>query len=158
MKSTPRYREQYNRMRRWYERFSAIDQGREHSVYSDNYLDEIYSFFQNCYHLKDWIIVDKAIPADVKGSVETYINSNRSLRLCADICNSLKHLHITSNRSGESPAFSRKRFAVGLGAGVSTTISLKYAVDTNSGSKDAFRLATDCVTAWDTFLQSRGLL
>jgi len=145
-------------MKRWHERFSAIDQGRLHDMPSDTYLDEIYSFFQNCYHLKDWIKNDEAIPSHVQQSVESYINSNRSLKLCADICNSLKHLRLTSSRSGESPTFGRKQFAVSLGTGVPTTISLKYEVDTSSGPIDAFSLATECITAWDTLLQTYGLL
>ena len=41
------YREQYDRMKRWYHRFVALDQGRSHDVPSDNYLDEIYPFLMN---------------------------------------------------------------------------------------------------------------
>ena len=50
-----KHREQYDRMMRWYARMKATDSGREHAVASDNYVDEIYAFFLNCYHLKDWI-------------------------------------------------------------------------------------------------------
>lgn len=50
MTSTAPYREQYDRVKRWYERFSTTNQGRLHDTPSDNYLDEIYAFFQNCYH------------------------------------------------------------------------------------------------------------
>jgi hypothetical protein len=49
------YREQYERVKRWYGKFIALDQGRAHDVPSENYLDEIYAFFMNCYHFKDWI-------------------------------------------------------------------------------------------------------
>src|SRR5262245_60194522 len=91
MSMTTSYREQYDRMKRWYDRFVALDQGRPHDVPSDNYLDEIYAFFMNCYHLKDWIIHDITALPDEK-VVETYINSSHPLKLCADICNSLKHL------------------------------------------------------------------
>lgn len=163
MTNTAPYREQYDRMKRWYERFSAINQGRLHDTPSDNYLDEIYAFFQNCYHLKDWIKNDGTVAAHIQQSIEsyineTYINSEQPLKLCADICNSLKHLRLDSSRSGESPAFGRKQFAVGLGPGLPTTISLRYEVDTSSGSLDAFSLATDCVTAWDNFLRTNELL
>src|ERR1700688_1284796 len=35
----PSYREQYDRMNRWYERFSSIDRGRSHEIPSDHYAD-----------------------------------------------------------------------------------------------------------------------
>jgi hypothetical protein len=41
----PSYREQFDRMKRFYTRFSAIDQGRPHDAASDNYKDDIYAFF-----------------------------------------------------------------------------------------------------------------
>jgi hypothetical protein len=150
------YREQYDRIRRWYDRFVALNQGRPHDVPSDNYLDEIYAFFMNCYHLKDWIKHDGTVAASVRRAVEPHISSNRPLRLCADICNSLKHLQLTSSRSGESPAFGKKQFGLDLGTRP-TTINLRYEVDTNTGPIDAFQLASECIDAWDTFLTANGL-
>src|SRR5439155_17755263 len=124
MATSPTYREQYNRMKRWYERFGTLDQGRTHGVDSENYLDEIYAFFQNCYHLKDWIKNDMAVAPAIQQSVEGYINGSRPLRLAADICNSLKHLQ-NRGRSGEDPKFGRKHFSLGLGLG-DPVISLKF--------------------------------
>ena len=37
------HHEQYERMKRWYDRFAALDQERSRDVPSDNYLDEIYA-------------------------------------------------------------------------------------------------------------------
>jgi hypothetical protein len=150
------YREQYDRMKRWYDRFVTLDQGRPHDVPSDNYLDEIYAFFMNCYHLKDWIKNDGTVATTVQQAVEAHINSSRPLKLCADICNSLKHLRLTSSRSGESPAFGKKRFGLAFGT-APTSINLKYEVNTTTGPIDAFQLATDCIDAWDAFLTANGL-
>jgi hypothetical protein len=47
------WREQYDRMVRWYDRFETIVLGRPHVMAGDNYVDEVYAFFQNCYHVKD---------------------------------------------------------------------------------------------------------
>lgn len=152
-----KYREQYDRMRRWYDRFSAIAQGRPHNMASDNYLDEIYGFFLNCHHLKDWIKHDPGVDECARRSVEPHINSSRALRLCADLCNSLKHLHLTKPpRSGENPRFGQKNFGLALGSGPAT-ISLRYEVEADAGPIDAFTLATQCVAAWDAFLDTNGL-
>jgi len=145
-------------MKRWYDRFEAIDQGRPHDMPSENYLDEIYAFFLNCYHFRDWLKNDSTLAVHIQQSVELHINSSRALILCADICNSLKHLRLTRTRSGENPAFGRKQFAVHLGTGVTTSISLKYVVITENDTVDAFSLATDCVASWETFLRANGLL
>jgi hypothetical protein len=122
---------------------------------SENYLDEIYAFFQNCHHLKEWIKNDPTVDARIQRAVEAHIDSNRPLRLCADLCNSLKHLE-NWNRSGEGPHFGRKQFGLALGPGP-TTINLQYEVETDTGPIDAFALATECVEAWDAFLTGNGL-
>ena len=155
-----KWREQYDRTERWYDRFRTIDSGRAHNVSSDNYVDEIYAFFLNCYHLKDWIKNDASVPAAVRDAVERFINSEQSLRLCADVCNGLKHLELDPKRvrSHENPKFGKKHFNVGLGTGVPTTISLKYEITTDTGRIDAFQLATEALESWKKFTTDCGLV
>jgi hypothetical protein len=74
--------------------------------------------------------------------------------LCADICNSLKHLRLSRSRSGENPSFGATHYKLDVNSGV---ISFKHQVVTDSGSVDAFELATNCVGAWDVFLNKQGL-
>ncbi len=153
------YKEQYDRMRRWYEKFSSLTSGRLHDIPSENYIDDVYAFFLNAYHLKDWIKNDNGIPKNVQDLVENYINGKAHLSLCADICNSLKHLKLDGrgSRSGENPAFGRKQYGLALGA-APTTIALKYEVVLDSGATiDAFEIATGCVKAWDEFFQAHKL-
>jgi hypothetical protein len=152
------YREQFERMNRWYDRFAAINEGRVHGMSSENYVDEIYSFFQNCYHLKDWIKNDSGMTTQApKDRVEGYITSNRFLSLSADLCNSTKHLiRNRSNRSKEEPTFGQKNFALDVGGDL-PKISLKLQVDAEGGRIDAFELARECVAAWEAFLKSENL-
>lgn len=152
-----KYREQRDRVQRWFEKFRLLDSGRPHNQPSDNYVDEVYAFFMNCYHLKDWIKNDPSAAAKVsKDVVEAYINETTALRLCADVCNSLKHLE-NSGRSGVNPEFGRKQYGLAIGGAANPTISLKYEVKTDSGPIDAFQLASDCLTAWDSFFSTHGL-
>jgi hypothetical protein len=153
-----KFREQYERMKRWYGRFSDIDQGRLHDISSDYYEDEIYAFFLNCFHLKDWLMNDPATGV-TKPQVDSFVNSSRSLKLCADICNAHKHLKLSKSRSGESPDFGKKHFSVTLGvssAGESfpTTISVKYEIESTTGLIDAFTLASDCINGWESFIRA----
>ena len=147
-----KYQEQFKRLNRWYERFKKINDGQIHDKPSEFYQDEVCAFFLNCYHLKDWIINDIAA-ASVAGQVEEYINNNSDLSLCADICNSLKHLHLDRERSGEKPKFGKRSAKLNIGAGL-TTIAVKYTIKTSSGYIDAFELATKCMEAWESFIAS----
>ena len=152
MTNSGKYMEQFERVKRWYERFRVINQGRQHDRPSDYYQDEVYAFFLNCYHLKDWIKNDESIrPAAAK--VEEFINNNKELGLCADICNGVKHLKLTSNRSGKYPQFGKREFKLSLG-GHRAIISVKYSIDTADGPVDAFELATKCLQAWKNFIVS----
>ena len=147
-----KHQEQFERPKRWYERIKKIDQGMPHNLPSDYYCDEVYAFFVNCYHLKDWIKNGKSVGAAAE-KVEELINDNKQLSLCADICNGVKHLTLTSTRSGDDPRFGRREFKLGLG-GPETNISVKYRIDTSSGPVDAFELATKCLQAWENFIVS----
>jgi hypothetical protein len=57
--------EQYERAWRWLIRLGDTDTGRLHGSVSDSYQDEVYAYFQNCYHLKDWLKNDTASAAEV---------------------------------------------------------------------------------------------
>jgi hypothetical protein len=150
------FQEQNDRMKRWYDRLLLLQKGRLHNMSTENYLDEIYAFFMNCYHLKNWIRNDGSVPPAVQQTVESHINSSPPLKLFADICNSLKHLYLTSNRSGQNPVFGKQQIALTVGS-APTTISLRYEIDTTTGPIDAFDLATQSVNSWDAFLNAKGL-
>lgn len=149
-----KYVEQLERTKRYLKRFSDINTGIPHSQTSQNYDDDVYAFFQNCYHLKDWIKND---PSCSKwSSVETFINSNCDLQICADLCNGLKHLQLTKPRSTQSPQFSGGNISLNISEGLSGPteigITISYRITTASGDIDAFDLARNCVSTWESFV------
>jgi len=152
MDSSSKYLEQFDRVKRWYERFALIDGGRQHDQPSDNYQDEVYTFFINCFHLKDWLKNDGSVEVDAK-EIEDFVKNNKELNLCRDICNGIKHLKLTAPRSGQDPEFGQRKYHLHVGKSP-TTISAKYTIDTASGPIDAFKLATKCLQAWESFIQS----
>lgn len=156
MSSSSKYLEQFERVKRWYERFRKIDEGRQHDLSSDCYQDEVYAFFLNCYHLKDWIKNDATVNLPKK-KVEDFINQNDCMKICADICNGLKHLRLTSPRSSQEPRFGKRKFELELGKS-EPVISVKYSIDTSSEPVDAFELATKCLQAWGKFIESNILI
>ena len=122
------------------DRFTELSVGRRHMTASDNYIDDVYAFFQNCYHLKDWIKNDPTLPSSIRSEVEDYIDQTRALSICADLCNALKHLKLSGSRSKENPSFGNKHYALHLGGGDPPIISLRYQVTTALGTEDAYEL------------------
>src|SRR5438105_15175350 len=51
-------------------------------------IDLVLAFFQNCYHLRDWIAVSK--PA-LKGELNELFRRHFAMGACRDICNGFKH-------------------------------------------------------------------
>lgn len=150
------FQEQFDRTGRWYERFRDLHHGRAHSKASDNYVDEIYGFFQNCYHLKDWIKNDTHVSRTAAAQVEPFINQSDALALCADLCNSQKHFTLHSPpRSGAIPQIGPKHFSLALG-GSQATLSMRLSVQSGSTTWDAFDLATKCMEDWERFLRGLG--
>lgn len=89
-------------MKQWYERIKRIGQRIPNEPELRDYLDEVYAFFQNCHHLKDWIMNDDAITPQPRDRVEDFINRNECMRLCADLCNGSKHLKLTKKPRSSS--------------------------------------------------------
>ena len=74
MTAQSKYPEQWDRVRRWYLRFREISEGKLHDRSSDFYQDDIYAFFMNCYHLKDWIKKDPTA-SSLSAEVEDFITN-----------------------------------------------------------------------------------
>jgi hypothetical protein len=67
----------------------ATDIGERVFIGDSEPLDKAKDFFNQCYHLKDWLKKDTRIkcPQDI----EDMITNSQALSLAADICNSFKH-------------------------------------------------------------------
>jgi len=142
------YKEQYERVLRWYERFKAYDTGIKHNKPSNNYIDEVYAFFINCYHLKDWLKNDPNINIG-NSEIENFVNTSTDLKLCGDICNGIKHL----NRKKLSK-IGPKHYKLNL---KQNYISFKIEIIDNNKKYDAFELATTCIELWKQFLKEHNL-
>jgi hypothetical protein len=88
------YIQQYRRVRRYLERIQ--DQDRDRIEYED----DLWSFFQNCWHLKDWLINDEdqsvspELRDELKHRLSDGLGPYANLRICADLANRTKHLKL----------------------------------------------------------------
>jgi hypothetical protein len=150
-----RYREQYERMQRSYDRFCEIKSGLADKVSAD-YEDDVYAFFMHCYHLKDWIKNDSDVKVrmpNIDTDVEQFINESEALSLCAALCSSLKRLELNRSQSSEPRVFGRKRYHYQLNIASKSSIRLEWLVERNKKPPiDALELATESIAEWDKFL------
>jgi hypothetical protein len=81
------YRNQLDRMRRYLGR--VLD--RERPPYVVDYQDDVWAFFQACWHLKDWMKHDPLVPAEKKQRVIAAAEASKVLAIANDMANSTKH-------------------------------------------------------------------
>ncbi|MBN6742583.1 hypothetical protein JKG47_19115 [Acidithiobacillus sp. MC6.1] len=131
------WRGQFDRATRWHERVrSAAATG------SSDLEDFAFAFFQNCYHLREWMLKTSGA---TQQELDGLFAQNRELQLCRDICNGTKHLSI--NRPSVDANFS---------------IGREYAPQELSGSRmfviadahyDLLGLADRCMELWQQFVE-----
>jgi hypothetical protein len=151
-----KYEEQFKRIERWYSEFQLIDSGKAPDKPSEYSQDIVYTFFVNCYHLKDWIKHDNTVKIpDKNEKIEKFINDTECLSHCADICNGIKHLEldIKKSRTGKQPEFKGRNHAVNIGP-TGKFYGCRYHIITSKGNKDAFKLARECIEKWRDFIKN----
>jgi hypothetical protein len=132
------WRAQLDRVRRWYHRASSA------RIAIDRY-DFLTTFFENAFHLRDWLVDTGAIP---QKTIDDFIKSNEDMRLCRDIANSHKHYSLR-NPSQPTPPSETREYHPGFG-NLEPDISLVILSD---GKKhDAFELAQRILYEWESFI------
>jgi hypothetical protein len=154
------WREQYGRMRRSYDRLIAEAQG-ELSASSDHARDSLFHFFQDAYHLKDWLKNDPTVTIPAQ-TIEDAITDSDVLSLCADLCNGTKHFRLTTTKTSDlGTGFDTQSVAVrpaAVGSGKLADPPLhSWTVASGGTTRDAKTLAGDVVAAWDSWLSAHAL-
>jgi len=118
-------------------------------------MDDVLAFFQNCYHMKEWIINDSDLEIrEKKRCVEDFINNSEDLRICGDLCIGSKHLTIKRPRKDSETKINR-HFWGGLR---NYPIQKRAFIITSDGRQyDAMNLATKCVEEWRRFFKNNGI-
>ena len=120
-------------------------------------IDTLYHFFQDAYHLKDWIKHDTALGGG-RPDAEDAISRSVVLKIGADICNGSKHLTVVGRlppRTGDlTTAVVSQSVRIYVGAGTEHS----WIIQSNGKPYDAHALSAQIVAAWDTWLLAAGLL
>jgi hypothetical protein len=154
------YQDQLARVHRWLKRLEDASSHRNDinnpvpTEKYEEYEDFLYAFFQNCWHLKDWILSDAGAPRELQEAVRKMDKQGNivPLMLCSGVANGSKHLR---------PMRDPKRRARTVGEilididpkGDSQTFYTYKVVDDNGKSHEAFALAQQALEAWEKIIR-----
>jgi hypothetical protein len=149
------YRDQLDRTRRYLDRVesAAADLDWATEFNEHDFQDDMWSLFQACWHIKDWVRHDPVVPPSVKKAIKRQAERNSLLLTCHDICNGTKHLKLTTPRGGGARFESTEsKHQSGILVGVDCWI------DDGTGNRlSGKQLARKCIAEWEQILQGHGL-
>jgi hypothetical protein len=145
---------QYERVKRWHRKVQEIGVRRKRADDTEEEHDYIYAFFQNCYHLRDWLQNSGAV---AQLPLQAFFRDNAPMQMCRDICNGTKHYEI--DRPSVDSHFSVGREYVPASApGNRPHVSESWFIICGAEKLDLFELADSCMHLWDGFLEDNNLL
>src|SRR3989344_13161 len=144
------FTEQFKRMERWHERMKVIYKKVPKDMGDLADEDDVLAFFQNCYHLKDWIknYTNSGLSAS---EVKNFVHASEILKLCGGLCNGSKHLKI------DDPSFDKnirinRHFYLPRGGHI---IGRSFVITSKGNEYDALELANKCVDEWKDFFKNK---
>jgi hypothetical protein len=153
-KKRPGYLDQLNRARRFLERMKAATQGEE-------FQDMAWAFFQNCWHVKDWLRNDRRVPNhpnSPNSRCSQMAHASAALKICKGICNGTKHLifdHDQHEGSEHYLAITMPLAPVGVADNKPNEFDFViHKVDPRFASGK--KLADECIAEWVHILRSEG--
>jgi len=116
------------------------------------YDDDLQHYFQDCWHLKDWIKNDPT--AGIGAAVEQEVQTHKALRVVADLANGSKHLARHTHREGAYVTSTNVTVHLGQGRHV----EVQYVISLDDGSTvSAHALVEEAFLAWAAVLSKLGL-
>jgi len=144
----PSFKEQYERVKRYLKRIQSEEQS------TTDYMDDLYSYFVNCYHLKDWIKNDPSTGLSHR-EVENFVNSKLSLQICADLANRTKHL-VLAEHIRKDAEITNRSVTIDLGKGKTIHENI---ITLQDGSKHvAENIAQQALDDWTQFISTKKLI
>jgi hypothetical protein len=142
-----RYRDQLDRARRYLARVEAVGSRRD-----VDFQDDVWGFFQNCWHLKDWLLNDLLISDATKQKIEKAVHAAECMKICHDLTNGTKHYVLTDPIVGARHSHTNVRITPERQSDMDCIIELP------DGSRISARdVAKKCMTEWERILKEYNL-
>ena len=148
------YRDQLDRARRMLDRVESAASDEEWGTFNDvAFQDDMWSFFQACWHVKDWVRHDPLVPNAIKTAIRQQAEASPLLLMCHDICNGTKHLKLTIPRGGGARYDSTESTHIS-----GFVVNIDCWIDDGSGVRiPGKEFARKCIAEWEQILRGHGL-
>lgn len=140
--------DQWERVKIGLGRTQAIYAGRSEPEGTSGAAYDVFTFFVNCHHLKDWIKNDVTLSRSTRKKVEPFVQKSKDLKMCADLANRTKHSALVSTRTGDLSTGPSGNEVTVMG---SHQARHAFRVSSGKRERDALELATACVDRWRSF-------
>ena len=120
----------------------------------EDYQDDVIAFFVHCHHMYDWICTARGFTLP-RARVAAFIDSHEELRVCADVCNHVKHCIVKRTRTETGlTGFSAMDYRIsGSSLKGPPIFGARYRITCGSQHYDALELAEKCHALWAAFLE-----
>jgi hypothetical protein len=146
------------RVKRWYDRVLSIKSKSETERLTEYDFDTIIAFFQNCYHLRDWL---ESTRVELKDDIERLFKDNFEMSACRDICHGFKHKNLkTPSLDADFNLYrAYDPFTAEANPEKNPEVyNIAFADGDDIRKFNVFDLADKCVELWIDFLQNHGLM
>lgn len=141
---------QYRAVLRWHTRVLTAVNGEP----SADEFDFLLAFFENCYHLRDWLLADGTVD---KQALDTLFQTHIELQICRDLANGFKH-HSINHASVDNEFSVLNEYVPKNWPSDHVYPNGKWTIATGGYQFGLVELANRCVALWQQFLSSQGLL
>ena len=150
MRGNVGYRQQLDRARRFLDLVSQAGNADWTEMDDVEFQDMMWAFFQNCWHVKDWIKNDPVLPQSAKDQAIALSHQSPELMMCRQLCNGTKHLE---RRPGASHHHVNTTIVPGQGIN-----DMDCLIDDGHGNLiSGKQLGHECIAEWERILQSQEL-
>ncbi|MFQ5598556.1 MAG: hypothetical protein ACE5GK_10955 [Nitrospiria bacterium] len=149
--------EQFARLRRGYIRVQALKAKSETEQLTAEDFDTLIVFFQNCYHLRDWL---ESTRLELRSDIDALFENNFEMRGCRDICHGFKHKDLKgpSLDADFNLYIEYDYFAEADQKSNPKVYRIAFADGNDIRKFTVFHFAERCLELWMNFLQDHGLV
>lgn len=145
------WQDQYERMVRWQTRLTKYNKNISSIEKLHEFLDTLYTCFQNIFAFKDWLFYDRIF---TKSELNDFVNNKELLKICRDLANGTKHLDI------EYPSVDNNPIILTFWNPFSNQYhsEKKIRILINKKLIDPFGLVIDSIRLWDELLKTKEIV
>jgi hypothetical protein len=158
---------QYCRVQRSLHRIQNLNKIQDSN--EEEYEDLLWCYFQNCWHLKDWLKNDPSISQtqvdEIKRLVDRGESNSVALMVCSDIANATKHFTLTHRPPRVNAEANNKVFNMHVYNGKQPEkpepdtwdVLISYDGDQHTERREALEIARQALEDWNRIITGIGL-